>query len=202
MTEDQSVVGRRRIYYDQNGGKALICSDSEEEAVEDEEETEETAIKEVGISDLTSDILAQCLSRKPREIKDILQMKNLTNEEHVHILRRQSTGFPRGSWKYRDVALHKCGRWEARMGRFLGKKYMHLGLLDSAAARYMQLGLPYSEAARFYNQAAINVMEEKMWRTLSVVTMKRKLSAPKTEINLFPITALKVRSNFSRTWNQ
>jgi len=38
MTEDQSVVGRRRIYYDQNGGEALICSDSEEEAIEDEED--------------------------------------------------------------------------------------------------------------------------------------------------------------------
>lgn len=38
MTEDQSVLGRRRIYYDQNGGEALICSDSEEEAVDDEEE--------------------------------------------------------------------------------------------------------------------------------------------------------------------
>lgn len=41
MTEDQSVVGRRRIYYDQNGGEALICSDSEEEAVDDEEEKKE-----------------------------------------------------------------------------------------------------------------------------------------------------------------
>ncbi|KAL6961472.1 hypothetical protein U1Q18_039241 [Sarracenia purpurea var. burkii] len=41
MTEDQSVVGRRRIYYDQNGGEALICSDSEEEIIEDEEEKKE-----------------------------------------------------------------------------------------------------------------------------------------------------------------
>ncbi|MED6170392.1 hypothetical protein PIB30_116849 [Stylosanthes scabra] len=41
MTEDQSVVGRRRIYYDQNGGEALICSDSEEEIIDDEEEKRE-----------------------------------------------------------------------------------------------------------------------------------------------------------------
>lgn len=40
MTEDQSVVGRRRIYYDQNGGEALICSDSEEELIEEEEKKE------------------------------------------------------------------------------------------------------------------------------------------------------------------
>ncbi|PIN05138.1 Transcriptional repressor EZH1 [Handroanthus impetiginosus] len=79
MTEDQSVVGRRRIYYDQNGGEALICSDSEEEAVEDEEEKKEfiesedyilrTTIKEVGFSDMTLDLLAQCLCRKSCEIK-------------------------------------------------------------------------------------------------------------------------------------
>lgn len=51
-------------------------------------------------------------------------MSNLTKEEFVHVLRRQSTGFPRGSSKYRGVTLHKCGRWEARMGQFLGKKYV------------------------------------------------------------------------------
>ncbi|OMO67560.1 hypothetical protein CCACVL1_20452 [Corchorus capsularis] len=54
--------------------------------------------------------------------EDMKQMKNLTKEEFVHILRRQSTGFSRGSSKYRGVTLHKCGRWEARMGQFLGKK--------------------------------------------------------------------------------
>lgn len=49
-------------------------------------------------------------------------MGNLSKEEFVHILRRHSTGFSRGSSKYRGVTLHKCGRWEARMGQFLGKK--------------------------------------------------------------------------------
>ncbi|KAF3783259.1 Histone-lysine N-methyltransferase [Nymphaea thermarum] len=38
MAEDQSVVGRRRIYYDQCSSEALICSDSEEEVAEPEEE--------------------------------------------------------------------------------------------------------------------------------------------------------------------
>uniref|UniRef100_A0A5B6YQL0 Putative ethylene-responsive transcription factor RAP2-7-like isoform X2 n=1 Tax=Davidia involucrata TaxID=16924 RepID=A0A5B6YQL0_DAVIN len=54
--------------------------------------------------------------------EDMEQMKNLTKEEFVHILRRRSTGFSRGSSKYRGVTLHKCGRWEARMGQLLGKK--------------------------------------------------------------------------------
>ncbi|VAH13420.1 unnamed protein product [Triticum turgidum subsp. durum] len=53
---------------------------------------------------------------------DMKQMKGLSKEEFVHVLRRQSTGFSRGSSKYRGVTLHKCGRWEARMGQFLGKK--------------------------------------------------------------------------------
>ncbi|GJY47462.1 ethylene-responsive transcription factor RAP2-7-like protein isoform X1 [Tanacetum coccineum] len=65
--------------------------------------------------------------------EDMKQMKNFSKEEFVHILRRQSTGFSRGSSKYRGVTLHKCGRWEARMGQFLGKKYVYLGLFDSEA---------------------------------------------------------------------
>ncbi|XP_050382404.1 APETALA2-like protein 1 isoform X2 [Argentina anserina] len=54
--------------------------------------------------------------------EDIKLMSNFTKEEFVQILRRQSTGFARGSSKFRGVTLHKCGRWEARMGQLLGKK--------------------------------------------------------------------------------
>ncbi|XP_073271670.1 uncharacterized protein [Primulina huaijiensis] len=54
--------------------------------------------------------------------EDLKQMKNLTKDEFVHFLRRQSAGFSRASSKYRGVTLHACGRWEARTDQFLGKK--------------------------------------------------------------------------------
>lgn len=79
MKEDQSVVGRRRIYYDQNGGEALICSDSEEELIEDEDDKRDfvefedyilsMTVKEVGLSDPVLESLAQCFSRSPSEVK-------------------------------------------------------------------------------------------------------------------------------------
>ncbi|XWS41886.1 hypothetical protein CRYUN_Cryun17cG0121000 [Craigia yunnanensis] len=79
MTEDQSVVGRRRIYYDQSGGEALICSDSEEEVIEEDEEKRDfvesedfilrMTIKEVGLSDPVLESLSQYLSRSPSEVK-------------------------------------------------------------------------------------------------------------------------------------
>eukprot|EP00250_Pteridium_aquilinum_P017273 c23540_g4_i1 orf=223-2976(+) len=61
---------------------------------------------------------------------EIAQMNTLSKEEFVHLLRRQSMGFSRGSSRFRGVTLHKCGRWEARMGQFLGKR-----AYDEAAIR-------------------------------------------------------------------
>lgn len=41
MTEDQSVVGRRRIYYDSFDNETLIASDSEEEDTGDDDDKDE-----------------------------------------------------------------------------------------------------------------------------------------------------------------
>ncbi|XP_076883194.1 histone-lysine N-methyltransferase CLF-like [Bidens hawaiensis] len=91
MTEDQSVVGRRRIYYDQNGGEALIASDSEEEAIDEEEEKKEfvdsedyiirMTIQQLGSSVDVLDLLAQQLSRKPSEVKARYEV--LVNRENA-----------------------------------------------------------------------------------------------------------------------
>ncbi|KFK32747.1 histone-lysine n-methyltransferase clf [Arabis alpina] len=79
MTEDQSVVGRRRIYYDQTGGEALICSDSEEEVIDEEDEKRHfvepedfiirMTLEQLGLSDSVLEELANFLSRNSSEIK-------------------------------------------------------------------------------------------------------------------------------------
>ncbi|KAK3131692.1 hypothetical protein QOZ80_6AG0510020 [Eleusine coracana subsp. coracana] len=79
MSEDQSVLGRRRIYYDASCGEALICSDSEDEAIEDEEVKKEfkhsedyiirMTIQECGLSDAVLETLARYLERTADDIK-------------------------------------------------------------------------------------------------------------------------------------
>uniref|UniRef100_A0ACD5WGC6 Uncharacterized protein n=1 Tax=Avena sativa TaxID=4498 RepID=A0ACD5WGC6_AVESA len=79
MSEGQSVLGRRRIYYDASCGEALICSDSEDEAIENEEEKKEfkvsedclirMTIQECGMSDAVLETLAQCSDRAASDIK-------------------------------------------------------------------------------------------------------------------------------------
>ncbi|MBA0799579.1 hypothetical protein Gohar_010088 [Gossypium harknessii] len=78
--------------------------------------------------------------------KEIEIMQTVTKEEFLASLRRKSSGFSRGVSKYRGVAKHYYhnGRWEARIAREFGNKYLNLGSYNTQ-----------EEAARSYDIAAI-----------------------------------------------
>lgn len=82
------------------------------------------------------------------------EMEGQSREEYIGSLRRKSSGFSRGVSKYRGVARHHHnGRWEARIGRVFGNKYLYLGTYATQ-----------EEAAMAYDMAAIE------YRGLNAVT--------------------------------
>ncbi|KAK4781300.1 hypothetical protein SAY87_017406 [Trapa incisa] len=60
---------------------------------------------------------------------ELKEMEGQSREEYIGSLRsRKSNGFSRGVSKYRGVARHHHnGKWEARIGRVFGNKYLYLG---------------------------------------------------------------------------
>ncbi|WOL13881.1 AP2-like ethylene-responsive transcription factor [Canna indica] len=86
--------------------------------------------------------------------EELMEMENQSREEYIGSLRRKSSGFSRGVSKYRGVARHHHnGRWEARIGRVFGNKYLYLGTYATQ-----------EEAATAYDIAAIE------YRGLNAVT--------------------------------
>ncbi|KAK4257594.1 hypothetical protein QN277_007162 [Acacia crassicarpa] len=103
-------------------------------------------------------------------LNEMKEMEGQSREEYIGSLRRKSSGFSRGVSKYRGVARHHHnGRWEARIGRVFGNKYLYLGTYATQ-----------EEAATAYDMAAIE------YRGLNAVTnfdLSRYIKWLKPKIN-------------------
>ncbi|BDA40939.1 probable AP2-like ethylene-responsive transcription factor AIL1 at N-terminal half [Coccomyxa sp. Obi] len=82
----------------------------------------------------------------------LAELNAMTREEVVALLKRNSTGFSRGQSQYRGVTRHhQQGRWEARIGRVHGNKYMYLGTFDRHPAAIVSPGAVTNFGHRSYS---------------------------------------------------
>jgi len=101
-------------------------------------------------------------------------MSLYSKEEWVAELRRNSCGFSRGASSYRGVTSHKGSagsavkgkeRWEARIGRVLGNRYLYLGTFPTeraAAEEYDRAALKFRGARAVTNFDRAKYTEEEI----------------------------------------
>lgn len=132
--------------------------------------------------------------------KEINEMRNMSREEYLATLRRRSSGFSRGVSKYRGVARHHHnGRWEARIGRVLGNKYLYLGTYstqEEAAAAYDVAAIQYRGSAAVTNFELSHYTEMQRLGELETSScMGNNLTAfPEQESNSMPYPNMSISS--------
>ncbi|PIN09832.1 hypothetical protein CDL12_17586 [Handroanthus impetiginosus] len=123
-------------------------------------------------------------------------MQKLTKEEYLASLRRQSSGFSRGVSKYRGVARHHHnGRWEARIGRVCGNKYLYLGTYstqEEAAAAYDMAAIEFRGPNAVTNFDISNYAN-KLKKDLPDAQVRQEEVQVKHEMNANPIPPNKVQ---------
>ncbi|CAN0908723.1 Ethylene-responsive transcription factor WRI1 [Linum grandiflorum] len=107
--------------------------------------------------------------------KEMEEMSKVSREEYLASLRRRSSGFSRGVSKYRGVARHHHnGRWEARIGRVLGNKYLYLGTFNTQ-----------EEAAEAYDMAALEYRGSNAVTNFDVANYVDRLKSKGLQVDQF-----------------
>ncbi|CAN1258575.1 Ethylene-responsive transcription factor WRI1 [Linum perenne] len=107
--------------------------------------------------------------------KEMEEMNKVSREEYLASLRRRSSGFSRGVSKYRGVARHHHnGRWEARIGRVLGNKYLYLGTFNTQ-----------EEAAEAYDLAALEYRGSNAVTNFDVANYVDRLKSKGVQVDQF-----------------
>ncbi|KAI9157701.1 hypothetical protein LWI28_026591 [Acer negundo] len=118
--------------------------------------------------------------------KEIDEMQKGTKEEYLASLRRRSSGFSRGVSKYRGVARHHHnGRWEARIGRVFGNKYLYLGTYNTqeeAAAAYDMAAIEYRGANAVTNFDISHYIDRLKNKGILPNNSSTELSEPEPEL--------------------